>query len=828
MNGAVISSRVAQDVRYAFRVLLTNPGFAIAVVLSLALGIGVNTAIFSLINSLVLRTLPVKDPNQLVWFQEPTFSYPMFDQLRNSSQSFSGIFTWRSDRFYVNWDGEPESTLGLAVSGDFHSTLGVEPVFGRLLIIEDDAPNAVNGVAVISYNCWETRFQKSPSVLGKNILIEQVPFVIVGVTPKDFFGVAAGRSPDITIPINLLAQMRPAIRERMRAPAYAWLHIMGRLKVEVTIQQAEGEVKTIWPNILESLVANGVPPNQRQNYLSRSIGLAPGGAGYSPLRNEFSTTLWLLMVMVVLVLLIACANVANLELVRASVRQRELAIRLAIGAQRKHLIQLLVTESLILALLGALAGLLLANWGSKLLVELVSTSTDPIHLNLQMDWPVLAFTGGVAILAALIFGLVPAYSATRVDPNTALKETSRGAGGTTLSMRLRKSLVAAQVALSVVLLVGAGLFVRSIRNLTTIDPGFESENLLLAYFDPLAARYPADRLLDFYRQLQEVSSAVPGVSGASLSLVPPLAGDGGYWTDSTNVVGRAPQDLQNGRVYINVVSPGFFKTMGIPLMVGREFEPQDDAAAQKVVIISKSMANHYFPDSYPLEAQISLGIHPARQNLQVIGIVKDAKYQKLQEPTRSIAYVCYLQDPKLLLSSNLTMEVRAFQSPEKVAMPIRRAIQNLGENIPINFEIFSNRMSESLVKERLIATISSFFGILALLLASLGLYGTVAYAVARRTNQLGIRIALGATPAMMIWMVLKETLLVILIGCIVGVGAALAVARYASGMIYGLSATDMTTIALATGVLFVVGGIAGFIPARRAARIDPVQALRQE
>lgn len=828
MNGAGMLSRVAQDVRYALRVLRTSPGFAIAVVLSLALGVGVNTAIFSLINSLVLRALPVKDPNQLVWFNEPTFSYPMFDQLRNSSQSFSGIFAWRGDRFYVNWDGEPESTLGLAVSGDFHSTLGVGPVFGRLIMSEDDAPNAANGVAVISYDCWETRFQKSPSVLGKNILIEQVPFVIVGVTPKDFFGVAAGRSPDVTVPINLLPQMRPVLRERMRAPAYAWLHIMGRLKAGVTIQQAEGEVKTIWPNILEELVANGVPPNQRQNYLSRTIGLAPGGSGYSPLRNEFSSTLWLLMVMVALVLLIACANVANLELVRASVRQRELAIRLAIGAQRKHLIQLLVTESLILALLGALAGLLLANWGSKLLVEFVSTSTDPIHLNLQMDWPVLAFTGGVAILATLIFGLAPAFSSTRVDPNMALKETSRSMGGATLSLRLRKSLVAAQVALSVVLLVGAGLFVRSIRNLTTIDPGFESENLLLTYCDPLAARYPADRLSDFYRQLQEVSSTVPGVSGVSLSLVPPLAGDGGYWTDSTNVVGRAPQGLQNARVYINVVSPGFFKTMGIPLMAGREFVPQDDAVAQKVVIISKSMANQYFPDSNPLEAQISLGIHPARQNLQVVGIVKDAKYQKLQEPTRNVAYVCYLQDPKLLLSSNLTMEVRASQSPETVAMPIRRAIQNLGKDVPISFEIFSNRVSESLVKERLVATISIFFGILALLLASLGLYGTVAYAVARRTNQLGIRIALGATPSMMIWMVLKETLLVILIGCIVGVGAALAVAKYASGMIYGLSATDVTTIALATGVLFIVGGIAGFIPARRAARIDPVQALRQE
>lgn len=827
MNGAGMSSRVAQDVRYSFRVLRTSPGFAIAVVLSLALGVGVNTAIFSLINSLVLRTLPVKDPNQLVWFQEPTFSYPIFDQLRNSSQSFSGIFTWRSDRFYVNWDGEPESTLGLAVSGDFHSTLGVEPVFGRLIMIEDDAPNAANGVAVISHDCWETRFQKSPSVLGKNILIEQVPFVIVGVTPKDFYGVAAGRSPDITIPINLLPQMRPDIRERMRAPAYAWLHIMGRLKAEVTIQQAEAEVKRIWPNILAELVANGVPPNQRQNYLSRSIGLAPGGSGYSPLRNEFSTTLWLLMVMVALVLLIACANVANLELVRASVRKRELAIRLALGAQRKHLIQLLLTESLILALLGAIAGLLLANWASQLLVELVSTSTDPIHLNLQMDWRVLAFTGGVAILAALIFGLAPAYSATRVDPYTALKETGRSVGGTTLSLRLRKSLVAAQVALSVVLLVGAGLFVRSIRNLTTIDPGFESENLLLTYCDPLAARYPADLLLDFYRQLQEVSSAVPGVSSASLSLVPPLAGNAGYWTDSINVVGRATQDLQNKRVYINVVSPGFFETMGIPLM-GREFEPQDGATAQKVVIISKSMANQYFPESNPLEAQISLGIHPARQNLQVIGIVKDTKYQKLQEPTISIAYVCYLQDPKLLLSSNLTMEVRTFRSLENVAMPIRRAIQNLGKDIPISFEVFSNRMSESLVKERLIATISSVFGILALLLASLGLYGTVAYAVTCRTNQLGIRIALGATPAMMIWMVLKETLLVILIGCIVGVGAAVAVAKYASGMIYGLSATDVTTIALATGVLFIVGGIAGFIPARRAARIDPVQALRQE
>lgn len=818
MWGLAALERLGRDLRYGSRALLRNPGFAGVAMLSLALGIGANTAVFSLLNAVVLKTLPVRNPEELVSFRHPSFSYPIFEQVRERAAIFSGIFAWDLQRFHVDWNGDPQSTEVLLVTDEFYPTLGVPAFLGRTIHPGEEGP-----VAVISYACWQRRFAGDPGIAGRNIRIDRVPVTIVGVAPPGFFGVAPGITAEITVPVAVLPRLRPQDADILQRTAQAWLHFMARLKPGVGLRQADASLQVFWPQVMEAVTDPRMPADRRQRYLSRTTGLVPAGTGYSRVRNEFSQPLWLLLGLVALVLLVACATVANLLLARSSVRRREIAVRQALGASRSRLIRQLLTEALLLAGMGAACGILFAYWGARALLALLSTARDPIVLDLAPDWRVLCFTMAVAFATALLFALAPALRATRADPGGALKDTSRIAGRE--RWRLGKGLVVAQVALSLLLLAGAALFIRSLLHLKFLDPGFEVRNVLLVAADPLAAGYRGPRLAAFYRELLERLRSVPGVQSASLSWVPPVSNQMGGWTGIVSVDG-VPQPGARDNTYFNPISPGYFATLGTPILQGRDFGPHDNESGLKAAIVNESLARYFFPGGTPIGRRISIGRDESRQDLEVVGVVKDAKYQYLQEPPRRIAYLPYLQLPEFLAANNLVAEVRTTASA--TADAIRREARALDAAVPVEMETLAARIDESLIKERVIAAISAFLAAIALILACAGLYGLMAYTVARRTNEIGIRMALGARERSVLWMVLRESLALAFAGVIVGLGASLALARLVASMLHGTAATDPLGLSTAAALMLAVAGFAGYLPARRASRIDPMVALREE
>jgi predicted permease len=814
---------VWQDVAYALRVLRRAPGFAAAMILVMALGIGATTGVFGLVDSLVLRSLPVHEPQRLVYFSRPSFSYPVLLEVRaRSTQVLSEVAAWDMDRLNIAWSTQLEPTEVLMASGNFYSMLGVGTPIGRTFGPDDDQIGGGREglVAVISHAAWQRRFNGDPSIIGRTVRIERNPFTIIGVTPQGFFGVAPGLAPEITIPLTSTANAN-----RLRSTTSSWVHLLGRLRDDVTLGGANVALRTFWPAVLEATTNPGMPPERRAHYMASTTSIEPGHAGYSRVRNQFGEPLWLLLALVTLLLTVACASAANLLLARSVSRHREIAVRLAIGASRLRLVRQLLTESLVWTVLASAAGLTLALWGAGTLVAMMTTSQEQILLDVSMNWRIVAFTVGLAFVTACFCSVIPALGATRLDPGNSLKETGQISSPVLHRLPIGKSLVALQIALTVLLLFGASLFARSLTRVLGEDAGFDRQSVLVLATDPEAAGYEDERLATFYTQLHERLRDIPGVQSASLSVYPPISDEDGAWTQAIGVDGNpVPEAPGRSNVYFNAISPGYFQTVGMQLLQGRDFGKEETAASPGVAIVNEFLAKRYFPNQNALGRQITMGRNNNRRDLQIVGIVRNAKYQRLEEEPRSIAYLPYLQHPV----KNLFAEVRVTGSTSAVADGIRREVRALDAVVPIRLETVTDRIRESLVTRRVLALLAMALGAAALVLACAGVYGVLAYAVSRKTRELGLRLALGAERTAVLRMVMTESVVLATLGIAPGLFGAIFLGRYAKDLLYQISPRDPVSLIAAAAIMLLVACLAGFIPARRAAGVDPVVALRCE
>jgi predicted permease len=817
--------QVWQDVSYGARMLRKSRGFTFVAVLALALGIGGAAAVLALVNAVFLKRLPVAAPEELVWFGRPSFSYPIFKEVQSrSSEIFTASFAWTVERTNVKWSDGVEQAQTLFVSGEFYATLGVSTILGRTLTPQDDVPGR-ESIAVISYDTWQRRFARDPGIVGKKITIEREPVTIIGVTPAAFFGVSPGSAPDFTLPLTAYPRLTPE-EGILESPGRAWLHLMARLKPGMLRAQANAALQIFWPRIMDAVTPTSMPAQRRARFLGRQTELMPGETGESPLRREFSQALLLLSGFVGLLLLVACATVAHLLLVRASVRQREMTVRAALGASRLRLLRQLVTEGMLLAALGTGAAIVPAQAGASMMVAMLQTKENPVALDLSVDWTVAAFTVIAACLAAVLFTLAPILHTSRRLGS--LQESARTIVQGTHRWRLGKALIVLQVALAAVLVAGAALFARSLYRIVSLDPGFDSSRLLLVNVEPLGAGYRAARLTEYYRALLQRMDSLPGVESVSLSWVPPISNENGAWTESIAVDGAEVPVAGNDPAFFNVISSGYFATLGQMLVRGRDFGSHDMEGGVRTCIISESLARDFFPNQDPIGRRLSVGRDAARQNLEVVGLVRDAKYQRLQESFRRVAYLPFSQQQEFVGRNNLMAEVRTSGPPAGAISLIRAELAALDPAVPARFETQVERIRESLVAERAIAAISVFLGSVALVLATAGLYGLLAYIVSRRSNEIGIRMALGAQRGHIRWTVFRDSFTLCIAGTLIGIGAALLMSRFASSLIYGISPRDALALGGASLVMLLVGLAAGYLPARRATRTDPMVALRYD
>jgi predicted permease len=816
------------DVRYAFRAMRASPGFTLVTILSLALGIGANTAIFSLINAVVLRTLPVSHPEELVQMTYVTsggaaFTNPLWEEIRDRQDVFSGVFAYGNQEFNLSAGGEVRRAAGNTVSGDYFSTLGVQAAAGRLISRSDDY-RGCPGAAVLSHGFWQREYGGSPSAIGKTIMLSGHPFPIVGVADPAFFGVDVGRSVQVYVPLCTLPvlQSNPAALD-LRSRWFLW--IIGRPKPDVTQAALSARLAALAPAVFAATVPPNWDADGKTEYVKRSLGVTPAANGLSQLRREYRRALVVLMAVVATVLLIACANVANLLLARAATRGREMAIRLAIGAARRRLVRQLLTESVLLAGIGAGLGILFARWGSQLLVGTLSSGGGDVSLDLSLDGRVLAFTLTVAVATGILFGLAPAWRSTRVDPQAALKANGRGVAEGHSRFSLGKALVVAQIALSLVLVVGAGLFVGSFRKLTTVDPGFRRDGVLLVSTSLRNAGYSDSAFGGVQWDLLARLRALPGVQAASMSRMTPISGSS--WNNEISADGFTPATRQDALVYFNEVSDGYFSTMGTPLLAGRDFADRDGPGSPKVALINEAMARRVYGTSNPLGKRFHI-VEPNGRGapIEVIGVVKDAKYVELREETIPTVFLATSQAESP--DAFATYELRAAGPPAALAPAVKALVAEVNRSITLEMRTLSSQVDASLSRDRLLATLSGFFGALALLLATVGLYGTLSYAVARRRNEIGIRIALGAARARVMRLVLGEVARMVVAGILLGGVVALATTRWVESFLYGLTASDPKTLTAATVMLALVAVAAGVMPAWRAARVDPISALRDE
>jgi predicted permease len=832
-----------QDIRFGLRVLLKKPGFTLVAVLSLALGIGANTAIFSLTDAVLIKTLPVRQPEQLVLFGNgrdmgvtvgrpnssfDLFSYPFYRQAQQRTDVFSGVASLLSMQWnvhgFVNGSGSSsdiEQIKVQLVSGTYFTVLGVNAGLGRVLTDADDQTPGGHPVAVVSYAWWQQRLGADPSAVGKTITIDNIAYTIVGVAPKEFFGTTVGSAPDLWVPLAMEKQMPPTHFDGRNNDGWQSLYIIGRLQNGVTAAQASSAVNLLFKQSL--MVRAGAQPSARDlaDIQKAFVELTPVSRGLSTLRRQFSLSLKVLMGVVALVLLIASANVANLLLAHGASRSREFAVRLAVGAERMRLVRQLFTESALLALLGGIIGVALSSWGSRLLLVMASDGPEVVPVDVTPNLRILGFTIAVSALCAVVFGTAPALRAARTEPNTSLK-----GGKTTSALRnpLGKTFVVVQVALSLLLLVGAGLFVRTLINLQNVPTGFNQENALLFRVDTSATGYKVDdpRLRALLSDVENNVRAIPGVQAASFASYTFNQGlwTTGAYTNEQNAVTDDNREIRN-----NIVGQDFFAAMGIPFVLGRGFGPQDTEHSPKVAVISESMAQRFFPNISPLGKHFRVDDPNQTGEVEVVGVVKDARYLALTEEFAPIAFYPHTQRPYTLLN----FVVRFSGPAESVVPQIRKTIKQVNRNLPVDDVVsLSDQIGRALVQQKLVARLASFFGLLALLLACVGLYGVMSYGVARRRNEIGIRMALGAQGRSVLWLVLREALMLVGIGLVIGVLASLALTKTASSLLYELKPNDPLTLVGATLLLAVVALVAGYLPARRAAQVEPMVALREE
>lgn len=825
-----------QDINYGIRAMLRSPGITLVALLSLALGIGANTAIFSLTDAVLLKSLPVNDPAQLVLFGNGLdegisdgfpnrwlFSYPFYREMQKRNHVFSDVaaafsMTNRVHGFVQGHrDSEPMNVQ--LVSGTYFPMLGVQAVVGRALYEDDDRTQGGHPVAMVSYAWWTQNLTRDPSVLSKKLTIGSTSFSIIGVAPPEFFGTKVGEAPDIWIPLSMQKEVPPGF-DGYNDDMFESLHLMARLKPGVTTPEATANVNLLYAQILRGFSGAPLTQENLQKLDKTRVELNSLATGFSRLRYQFSEPLEILMVVVGLVLLVACANIANLLLARSTARTRELAVRQALGAGRSRLIRQLLTESLLLALAGGAVGVVFASAASHLLLRMVSDGRIPLHLTVPLDMRLLFFTFCVSLSTALLFGTMPAFRATRVNLTGSLKD---GRSQSSASSRgpLAKILVVSQVALSLVLLVGGGLFVRSLLNLSKVDTGFNKENVLRFRVDPSSAGYLEDtRLFNLYQQIEQRVSTLPGVRAASFSI---FAFNEGTWNNSIWVQGYLAGHRETD-VHHNAVGNGYFAAMGIPLLAGRAFGPQDSATSPKVGIIGETTARTMFPAGSPIGQHYGRGPQSAG-DIEVIGIAKDVKYNSLDEPPQPGDYLPYSQNVRYLND----FEVRYAGDSAVMVTSIRQSIHDVDATLPVSDVItLDEQVARSITNQRLVAQLSSFFGVLAVFLSCIGIYGLMSYIVSRRTNEIGVRMALGAARSQVLWMVMRESLWLVALGILIGVPVALASERLVSTMLFGLRPDDQLTLLAGVAMLLGVAMLAGYLPARRASRVDPMTALRYE
>ncbi len=822
---------LSQDLRYGLRTLAAQPGFTATAVLSLVLGIGANTAIFSILNAVMLRALPVEDPGRLVEVtsgRNSHYTNPIWEQVRDHQQAFSGALAFSNAQFDLSSGGESQYAEGLWVSGRFFQVLGVPALRGRVFDNTDDRHGGGTSgpVAVISYNFWKRHYQGNPDVVGKTVRLNRHKFEIVGVTPPWFTGLDVDKGYDVAIPIGCEPLLNTD-RSALEARSWWWLRIIGRLTPGESLRQADDRMKSIAPDVYRATLPPNYAPQDKKEYLKRSFLLKPAATGFSSTGERYRKALLILMATVGLVLLIACANIANLLLARASARAREFSVRMAIGAGRARIVRQLLTESLLLAILGAAGGFLLALWGGKVLISLLSTSNNPLEINLSPDLHMLAFTVAVAILTALLFGLVPALRATRIGVNEVLKEHSRGALAGASRSHLAKALVAGQVTLSVVLLVGAGLFLGTMRNLLTVDPGFSRHNVLLVTADMQQSAVPAAERTRVSQDVLARVRRLPSVTSAASAFFTPISNM--VWNEWTYPEGYSPKSREDTLVYFNRISPDYFRTMQTPLIAGRDFNERDTLSAPKVMIIGESTARHFFGMANPIGKTIGMDRpeHPGeRDEYQVVGLVKDTRYQRLDEAQLPTAFLASTQDAEPW--PRVCFALRTSGPPMEIVPSVRAVFSAVNPGLSLQFRDFETQVSDSLIQPRLVALLSSVFGSLALVLAMVGLYGITAYAVARRKSEIGIRIALGAEPRGVVWLILRGIVVLLGIGITLGLATSLAADRLVASLLYGVRPNDPLQLTGAVLTLAIAAAVAAYLPVRRAARLDPMEALREE